>query len=51
MVDLGSRSFRNQVKVRVQVPTRLSAKEREALESLRAADERNYRKDVEGYGA
>ncbi|MBP3892518.1 MAG: DnaJ domain-containing protein [Atopobiaceae bacterium] len=39
------------VKVRVQVPTRLSAKERESLEALRDADERNYRKDVEGYGA
>ena len=39
------------VKVKVQVPTRLSAKEREALEALRSADERDYRKDVEGYGA
>ena len=39
------------VKVKVQVPTRLSAKEREALEALRDADERNYRKDIEGYGA
>lgn len=39
------------VKVRVQVPTRLSAKEREALETLRDADERSYRKDVEQYGA
>jgi len=39
------------VKVKVQVPTRLSAKERESLEALRDADERNYRKDVEGYGA
>ncbi len=39
------------VKVKVQVPTRLSAKEREALETLRDADEREYRKDVEGYGA
>ena len=39
------------VKVRVQVPTRLSAKEREALETLREGDTREYRKDVESYGA
>ena len=39
------------VKVRIKVPTRLSAKEREALEALQAADEREYRKDVEAYGA
>jgi curved DNA-binding protein len=39
------------VKVRVKVPTRLSAKEREALEALRTSDEREYRKDVESYGA
>jgi curved DNA-binding protein len=39
------------VKVRVKVPTRLSAKERESLEALRTADEREYRKDVESYGA
>ncbi|SEH49061.1 MULTISPECIES: DnaJ C-terminal domain-containing protein [Atopobiaceae] len=38
------------VKVRVQVPTRLSTKEREALEALRSADTRDYRKDVERYG-
>ena len=39
------------VKVRVKVPTRLSAKEREALETLREADEREYRKDVVDHGA
>ncbi|MDI9589910.1 MAG: DnaJ C-terminal domain-containing protein [Acidobacteriota bacterium] len=39
------------VKVRVKVPTRLSAKEREALETLRDADVREYRKDVESHGA
>jgi curved DNA-binding protein len=39
------------VKVRVQVPTRLSSKERESLESLKAGDKRNYRKDVERYGS
>ena len=39
------------VKVTIKVPTRLSAKEREALEALRDADEREYRKDVEAYGA
>ena len=39
------------VKVRVKVPTRLSAKERESLEVLRDADTREYRKDVEAYGA
>ena len=39
------------VKVRVKVPTRLSAKERESLEALRDADTREYRKDVEAYGA
>ncbi len=39
------------VKVRIKVPTRLSAKEREALEALRAADERDYRKDIETNGA
>ena len=39
------------VKVRVKVPTRLSAKERDALVTLRDADERDYRKDVESYGA
>ena len=37
------------VTVRAQIPTRLSAKEREALEALRDADERDYRKDVERY--
>ena len=37
------------VTVRAQIPMRLSAKEREALEALRDADERDYRKDVERY--
>ena len=39
------------VSVKVQVPTRLSAKERESLEALKAGDKRNYRKDVERYGS
>lgn len=39
------------VTVKVQVPMRLSAKEREAFESLRQLDEREYRKDVDRYGA
>ena len=37
------------VTVRVKVPTRLTGKEREALEALRDADERDYRKDVRKY--
>lgn len=37
------------VTVRVKVPTRLSGREREALEALRDADSRDYRKDVEKY--
>jgi len=37
------------VTVRAKVPTRLSAKEREAIESLREADGRDYRSSVEGY--
>lgn len=37
------------VKVRVQVPTRLTREERSALEALRDADTREYRKDVERY--
>ena len=37
------------VTVRAQIPTRLSAKEREALEALRDADERDYRANVEKY--
>lgn len=37
------------VTVRAKVPTRLTAKEREALTALRDADERDYRKDVEAY--
>ncbi len=39
------------VTVRVKVPTMLSKKERDALETLRDADTRNYREDVERYGA
>ena len=39
------------VTVRVKVPTRLSAKEREALQALADADKRNYREDVERYGS
>ena len=37
--------------VRVKVPTRLSAKEKEALASIKDADKRNYREDVERYGS
>ena len=37
--------------VRIKVPTRLSAKEKEALGALMDADKRNYREDVERYGA
>ena len=37
------------VTVRAQVPTRLTAKEREAVTALRDADEREYRKDVDAY--
>ena len=37
------------VTVKVQVPAHLSAKERDALESLRQGDTRAYRKDVERY--
>ena len=39
------------VTVRVKVPTRLSAKEKEQLKALLEADERNYREDVESHGA
>ena len=39
------------VTVRVKVPTRLSAEEREALQRLLEADKRAYRKDVERYEA
>ncbi len=39
------------VTIRVKVPTRLTAKERDALQSLKDADTRDYRKDVERYGA
>ena len=39
------------VTVRVKVPTHLSAKEREALETLRDNDTRDYREDVMSYGA
>ena len=37
------------VTVRVKVPTRLSAKERELLETLRDGDTRNYREEVESH--
>lgn len=37
------------VKVRVKVPTQLSAEEHKALTSLIEADKRDYRKDVERY--
>lgn len=56
--DLGAPNVRRKgskgalyVKVKVQVPTRLSADERKAIESLRDGDAREYRKDVEAYGA
>ena len=39
------------VTVRVKVPTRLSAKEREQLKALLDADERSYREDVESYAS
>lgn len=39
------------VTVQVKVPTMLSKKERDALEALQAADERDYREEVERYGA
>lgn len=39
------------VTVQVKVPTLLSKKEREAIEALKAADERDYREEVERYGA
>lgn len=39
------------VTVRVKVPTMLSKKERDALEALRDADSRDYREEVERYGA
>lgn len=56
--DLGAPNVKRQgvrgalyVTVRVQVPTHLSAKEREQLIALRDADTRAYREDVEGYAA
>lgn len=39
------------VTVKVEVPTRLSQKERDALEAFSALDERDYRKDVDRYQA
>ncbi|MBR1827954.1 MAG: DnaJ domain-containing protein [Atopobiaceae bacterium] len=39
------------VTVRVKVPTRLSAKERELLETLRDGDTRSYREDVESHAS
>ena len=35
--------------IKVEVPTRLSSKEKAALESLRDADERTYRATIERY--
>lgn len=56
--DLGAPNVRRQgargalfVTVKVKVPTRLTGKEREALEALRAADTRTYREDAEDHGA
>lgn len=56
--DLGAPDVRHKgskgalyVKVRVQVPTHLSAHDREALKALMDADTRDYRKDVDRYGA
>ena len=37
--------------VRVKVPDKLSAKEREALQQLAEKDKREYRKDLESYVA
>ncbi len=37
------------VQIRVKVPTKLTQKERDALEALAAQDERSYREDVERY--
>ena len=37
------------VRVKVQVPTMLSQKERSALKALAEQDQREYRKDVERY--
>ncbi|MBQ9059431.1 MAG: DnaJ domain-containing protein [Atopobiaceae bacterium] len=39
------------VTVKVKVPTKLSSKEKEALETLRDSDTRDYRKDVDGHVA
>ena len=39
------------VTVKVVIPTHLTAKERDAFESLQKGDTREYRKDVERYGA
>ena len=39
------------VTVRVKVPTKLSAKEKETLRTLLEADERDYREDVVNHGA
>ena len=38
------------VTVRVKVPTMLTKKERDALETLRDADTRDYREEVNRYG-
>lgn len=54
--DLGAPDVKNKgskgalyVTVKLQVPTHLSAEERKALQTLRDADTRDYRKDVERY--
>jgi curved DNA-binding protein len=54
--DMGAPNVKRQgsrgamfVTVRIKVPTRLSPKERETLESLREADKRTYRKDVDRF--
>ena len=54
--DMGAPNVKRQgsrgamfVTVRIKVPMRLSPKERETLESLREADKRTYRKDVDRF--
>lgn len=39
------------VTVRVKVPTRLTSKERDALQALSDADKRSYREEVDRNGA
>lgn len=54
--DLGAPDVKNKgrkgalyVKIRVKVPTHLTAKERDAIAALREQDTRSYRRDVERY--